>query len=761
MLTFIRRTIQSSDMFAILFLVIALVLIGIPLKVSLFGSFILVIAIFWQCSVGLSIWARALKPTNLKIIDILGPGLATGVASTTLGWLAVCRFPWMTAQIFSMFTIPFALDGLRIIRLKLNNSDDKHFAVFATTIAIVGLGYHRAGLLALGLGLFVIICFTVMIQKTRRLSLATSSGLRTFVTSTALLAIVIFAVFIQVRLSNRNQTGFVPDSDTNFGEAIALGITSNSSSLSPFTPDFRYHWLTHGWLGVVIRTFHLNPFVGPSVLVPFIAVVASVFIVFSAVSRWRSANLATAAITSLLLVAGASSTDQLVFGSDNSTSNQIGTLFLLLSGYFVFSFLNDSLNNRVVLFGSLLIGLLLMGAKGPLAIVLVFALASHLAMSILHRNKSRRSFEVLSCVIVGAFISYLLIVASTQANNGITIVSEISNFSSVISFFLLIITLCLTRIPLLIAPIPSPTDRANRFLAIGAAVVGIFSYFAKTENVVILYFLSGAITLALFFSCLSMELTLKSSRRTGQILFFIGFVSSFLFFALNFTKIYHEMIPKSRLAEFISPLAIQNFQLAVILTAVLYTLLRQLARFKKGKIWPIFLTLTAASTFGVFVSQSLADHIRQLSIDKHGMNGGPDDSSLLAKSIIESASWIRTNSQIDEIVGTNYLRENGGEVMNLVSVSTQRSVLYESQYSRVSPTFIKNSEPKRKTTLAFSETPSEESANALTAQGVVWYLFKTADSKVNQNDLCRSNPYWSCEFQNEFSAVIRFNSEKT
>lgn len=747
-------------MFAILFLVIALVLIGIPLIVSLFGSFILVIAIFWQCSVGLSIWARALKPTNLKIIDILGPGLATGVASTTLGWLTVCRFPWMTAQIFSMLTIPFALDGLRIIRLKLNNSEDKRFAVFATTIAIVGLGYHRAGLLALGLGLFVIICFTVMIQKTRRLSLATSSGLRTFVTSTALLAIVIFAVFIQVRLSNRNQTGFVPESDTNFGEAIALGITSNSSSLSPFTPDFRYHWLTHGWLGVVIRTFHLNPFVGPSVLVPFIAVVASVFIVFSAVSRWRSANLATATITSLLLVAGASSTDQLVFGSDSSTSNQIGTLFLLLSGYFVFSFLNDALNNRVVLFGSLLIGLLLMGAKGPLSVVLVFALASHLAMSILHRNKSRRSFEVLSCVIVGAFISYLLIVASTQANNGITFVSEISNFSSAISFFLLIITLYLTRIPLLIAPISSPTDRANRFLAIGAMIAGPLSFFARSEDTVILYFLTGALSLSLFFLGLTTEITRATARDTYRLLIFIVIVSFLLFFAMNFIKIYYEMIPKSRLAELFSPLSIQNFQLAVILTAALFTLLRQLTRFKNGIIWPIFLSLTAASTFGIFVAQSLDDHIRQLSIDQIGSDGGPPEDSMVDRSIIESASWIRTNSQIDEIVGTNYLRENGGEVMNLVSVSTQRSVFYESQYSRVSTTFIKNSEPKRKTTLAFSETPGEESANALTAEGVDWYLFKTADSKVNQNDLCRSNRYWSCEFQNDFSVVIRFDIEK-
>lgn len=752
----IRQITRSNDFFAISLLVVAIYLVGIPLQVSLITTCFLVIVILWQSAIGLSIWVRTFRPKQLEVADILGPGLATGVAFTALSWFLLCRVPWMAAQIFSVLTFPIAFDGIRFIKLKFQESQDKRVPTLAAAVAIIGLGYHRVGLLVLGLGLLWVFT-TKLVRQADQSSLKNYKRFKSVPAQVAYLALVVFAFVIQIGLSNQNQTGFVPDSDTNFGEAIALGLTSNNSSLTPFTPDFRYHWLSHGWLGVILRSFNLEPFVGPNVLVPSLVITSSVFIVFSAIARWRSSNTFAATLTALLLVAGSSSTDQLVIGNDASTSNQIGTLFLLLAGYYIFSFLNDEISNHVICLGSCLLGFLLMGTKGPLVIVLCFALASHVAFTMFSHGNLRRSFKVSLCVTAGAVLAYFFVVASSEANTGIKYSNEISNISDLIWFSILIITLYLTRVPHLIAPIYSPKDQANRFLAIGAAVAGVLSFFAKTEGVVIVYFLTGAISLSLLFSSLSTNLSVTTPRQISR-LFLSVYLFTFLLFALlNFTKIFNEMIPTSSTASRISPLAIQNLQFALFVAAAsLLGVSRWITRLKVSKIWVVLILLISASTFGMFSTQSFANQIRQFAIDINGMNGGPPDSSLLAKSVIQSASWIRANSQYYEVVATNYLRENNGEIINLVSVSTQRSVLFESQYSRVPPMFVKRSEAKRKATIAFSNKPDTETANALIEQGVVWYLFSTVNSVISPRELCDANSTWRCEFQNDHSVVIRF-----
>ena len=756
-LSSVRHTTQANDFFAMLLLVIAIYLVGIQLQVSLITTCFLVIVILWQSTIGLSIWVRAFRPKQLEVADILGPGLATGVAFTALSWFIFCRVPWMTAQIFSFLTFPIAIDGIRFIKLKFQESQNKQVPTLAAAIAILGLGYHRAGLLILGLGLIGSVFITNLVRQPDRFSLRKDKRYKFVPVQVAYLALVVLAFVIQIGLSNQNQTGFVPDSDTNFGEAISLGLTSNHSSLTPFTPEFRYHWLAHGWLGVILRTFNLEPFVGPHVLVPSLVMISSVFIVFSAIARWRSSNIFAATITALLLVAGSSSMDQLVFGNDASTSNQIGTLFLLLSGYYIFSFLNDEINNHVICLGSFLLGFLMMGTKGPLVIVLCFALASHMASTILSQGNLRRSLKVSLWVTAGAILAFFFVVTSSEANTGIKYSNEISNIPDLIWFSMLIVTLYLTRVPFLVAPIYSPIDQANRFLAIGAAMAGVISFFAKTEGVVIIYFLTGAISLSLLFSSLSANFLVTTPRQINRLLLSVCLFTFLLFALLNFFKIFNEMIPTISTVNSISPLVIQNLQFALIVAAAsLLGVSRWVTRLKVNKIWVVLLLLISASTFGMFSTQSLANQIRQLAININGMNGGPPDSSLLAKSVIESASWIRANSQYYEIVATNYLRENNGEIINLVSVSTQRSVLFESQYSRVSPIFVKKSEAKRKATIAFSNKPDTETANALIEKGVVWYLFKTLDSGKSPMELCDANPVWRCEFQNDHSVVIRF-----
>ena len=278
MSTLYRRLFQSTELRALLLLLVAIVLLGIPLRLSLAGSIVLLFAIFWQSAIGMSIFVRVLKPTQVELVDLLGPGLATGAAFTALGWFAVCRISLITPQIFATLTLPVAIDGLRLLKTRYQKSNERQLPVVAVSIAILGLGYHRIGLLTLGFGLLTLIVVANAVKPAEETHW---SRIKTIVLPIASVGLLIFAFLIQKVLPNDSGVGFLPDSDTNFGEAIALGLTSDEKSvLTPFTPDFRYHWLSHGWLGLMIRSLNLAPFIGPYVLVPLVVLTSSVCLVF-------------------------------------------------------------------------------------------------------------------------------------------------------------------------------------------------------------------------------------------------------------------------------------------------------------------------------------------------------------------------------------------------------------------------------------------------------------------------------------------------
>ena len=153
MLNLCRRLLHSTELVAVSLLIVALVLLGIPFKNSATTSILLVVAILWQCAVGVSIWVRVTKPTRVELVDVLGPGLATGAAFTALGWFALCRISWMSPRLFALLTVVVAIDGLRQLKTRYKNSDERQTPVLAVSIAILGLGYHRIGLLTIGVGL--------------------------------------------------------------------------------------------------------------------------------------------------------------------------------------------------------------------------------------------------------------------------------------------------------------------------------------------------------------------------------------------------------------------------------------------------------------------------------------------------------------------------------------------------------------------------------------------------------------------------------
>ena len=751
MLITCRRLFASTELAAVSLLVVALVLLGIPLKVSLATSLLLIVAVVWQCAVGVSIWVRVIKPTRVELVDILGPCLATGAAFTALGWFALCRISWITPRLFALSTVFVAIDGVRLLKTKYQNSDERQTPVLAVSIAILGLGYHRIGLLVLGIGLLSLLIIMNFVMPSIG---AVFRKIKLFMVPIIGLLVIITSLLVQVVFSNQNAIGFIPGNDINFGEAIALGVAPDTKlALSPFTPGFRYHWLSHGWLGVLIRSFKLSPFIGPSVLVPVVVLTSTVCIVFSAVKRWRSANTLTAILTSVFIVAGASSADQLVFATDGTTSNQFGTLWLLLAGYFFYSFLNETYKFAVIAGGSFLLGFLVMGAKGPLAIVLILSVGTYTLYLIYTRQLNKKTILCLTGLLTGSALAYIILVSGSSQESGLAL-EKYPDYIRLIFLFVFLIT---TRTPLLFAKKQSHSDTKNRCLAIGSSLAIFGTDLVLTEGRLV-YFQTGAVALVTFYSGISSDLVFQTGLKFRKLVVVAGALIFFTSLYLHARRIYASVLPQSIAGELarVYESKLQSFQnfLVVLFIVILFVALVKTNLGKRVNFALIVAML--ATTFGLYIADSLSPEIRQRAIDRNGLNRGYEDFLITGDAVVESARWIKTHSKSNDVVATNYSLDGIQSVGYLVSVSTQRPVLLESIIYEFQRLIISDFDARLSASNRFWSEPNAINAKTLTDNGVDWYLFATTNSQTKPSVLCQENQIWRCEFINDQSVVIKF-----
>ena len=762
MLSLCRRLISSTELAAVSLLIVALVLLGIPLRVSLASSVLLIVAVVWQCAVGISIWVRVIKPTRVELVDILGPCLATGAAFTALGWFALCRISWITPRLFALSTVVVAIDGVRLLKTRYQKSDDRQTPVIAVSIAILGLGYHRIALLALGVGLLTLLIITNAVKPSLKTSLDKSfvekfATTKKLVISTTGLLIVICAMALQALISRNNIVGFVPGSDENYGEAIALGVTPNTNlDLSPFNSNFRYHWLSHGWLGVMIRSFKLEPFVGTAVLVPLIVLTSTVCLVFSAFKKWRGSGVLVPIITAMLIVAGCSVSDQLVFATDGSTSNQFGTLWLILGGYLLLSFLNETTKVSITLVGSALLGFLVMGTKGPLAIVLISAACAQAAYSIYKRQLFFKSILCVIALLTGSSVSYLILAGGSSQQSSMKFVNPMNSFASIIFLMTFLIT---TRIPFVYVAIPLLNDFKYRFLALGASFAMVFASLLSIVDSELVYFRTGAIALGCFFGGLSSDLTIKNERIFLKIIVFLSSIIFLISFYYHSKSIYLSVLPEIVSHETSDSFReiILNLQKIMVYLFSGIILVGYIARqIKNKKIQVALIYVMFATTVGVFVADGSSSELRQLAINNNGLNGGPPDSALVAKSVIKSANWLKEHSKNSSIIATNYTSDGYRSVGYLVSTATQRPVLVESLNYVSQNSLITEFDRKVKLTLEFANLPNSTTTKALTNFGVDYYLFDITGAQISSSDLCAENEIWRCEYKNKYSVVLKF-----
>jgi hypothetical protein len=201
---------------------------------------------------------------------------------------------------------------------------------------------------------------------------------------------------------------------------------------------------------------------------------------------------------------------------------------------------------------------------------------------------------------------------------------------------------------------------------------------------------------------------------------------------------------------------LQNFQnfLVVLFIVILFV------AFFKTNLWQIInfalIVVMLATTFGLYIGDSLSNEIRQRAINQNGLDGGYDDPLITGQAVIESAKWIKTHSKSNDVVATNYSLDENQSVGNLVSISTQRPVLLESIIYEFQRLVISDFDARLSASNRFWSEPNAINAKALTDIGVDWYLFTTTNSQTKPSVFCQENQIWQCEFINDQSVVIKF-----
>jgi len=398
-----------------------------------------------------------------------------------------------------------------------------------------------------------------------------------------------------------------------------------------------------------------------------------------------------------------------------------------------------------------------MGTKGPLAIVLISSVSAYTLNLIYKQQINKKTILCLTGLLTGSALSYIVLIQSKYQSEVLTFTTPNPGIANYSSFIFSIALLAITRTPLLFAPNKHQQDFNNRFLAIGAALAGLGTFLFKTENITIAYFATGAIALATFYSGISSDLVVKTGRKFRKLVLVTGTVIFLTSLYLHVKRIYFSVLPKSIAGEIAGDYSskLHNFQNFLVVFFIFIIFLASFKTHLRKRIQFGLIVAMLATTFGLYVGDSLSTEIRQQAVSKYDIECGIDDLYLIANGVIEATRWIKTHSKSNDVVATNYSVDSSG-IPYLVSVASQKSVLLESNGFEFSTLFVKDAVTKTKATIDFFEQPNAMNAKALTDIGVDWYLFTTTDSQSKRSVLCQESQIWRCEFLNDQSVVIKF-----
>ena len=549
---------------------------------------------------------------------------------------------------------------------------------------------------------------------------------------------------------------YIGTDDAIFSESVGYSISHFgwSEYAAAFGTDIRYHWFSLAWSGLVQRVTNASPFTMTLHVVPAISFAAIGALLISIGSR-LTMRRRFIVFMPFVLFATSSAPTPIRFFYVLNTSNVLPVVWTLALVLVIVVFNKSEVVKSTILI-SVLIGVIIL-SKIPYAAAPLIGTIGMITYNVFAKKQSlKTAFMQIGWILaIPALVFSQFLSPNEWEKRSFTIDWNLMNVAMgseyrVFPALVLISILVATRLPLLFQISSSSRFNSFKVFLFCASLTGLIRFFVDGSSAEH-YFLNNALVYGSVAVCVVLADLDTSTPSTRFGLYFVPGVVSLIgsFIAL--------LIWDSSNAEG-SLLRFSILQIAIPFVCALTVSLIFLAAYGlrgysvtnslKSLVFVVCLVL---GSVGIFVRQSII-------VPSYTPEG-----SVATDVEIESLKWLNDNSDKDAIIATNRSMcskdyECGvDESSYLISAVAHRRVLIEG------PRFVTGGKPypnwvndRIENSLAFANSPSEVSKDALLGRGITWFFLDSDLLPTGFNRLSMPWSLWaSLEYQNENIYIFR------
>jgi hypothetical protein len=686
---------------------------------------------------------------------VLGPGLlvgsmvfaATELVRVSLGlassWWTLA--PVSTLAMYGLYRHHRAsLDDPRPVTATVD-------IVVVAGVACLGLGYGRAPVFAAGLVLVVAAVASEYTASVQVRSLQLAAGV--------LAAGLLLAMFAR----EADGLGTVEAAE-GLHENLALGVSDVSGTDRLLDRHLRYHWLGHLVAGAATRAFDLSPFVTTGALVPVLSMLGASATVIAAGTRDRMIVRRRAWGAALIVVAGASPFEQLIFGTDTQSANLLSTAWLVVVTYLAVRVAQTGTASwpAVGLIGGT--SLVLAGAKFSHAILLGLVLVA-LAST---RREDRRFRDILGASLLGTLTAYALLIRGGRAGEMVQRIATREALSFVMPSgrvatalpigavlalaALLLVTHFVVRTPHLAWGLSTRQRRRTTTAVLVAGLVGslptLLLAWGEERN---LYWLGGAIT------CVGVALASMdpSGAETRDSLtpsaLCISVAAGLGVLVPLAMRLRYELRDAPSVISWWNTLTICIFAWPIAASILTIVVARNWSGWRppRSALTAAVVACTASSV-GLYGFLAAGERIVRRT-DLAAIQWSPSEQPAQPSELFTAGTWIAGSDRVQSsLIATNAICDEDAcdpHTYTLGAVS-RHPILWEgaiASYLHFDPArLIEESGRKRQLSRDFARTASSNTAAALRTLGVRWYVLREGPGTAPRADACATDHPWRC-----------------
>jgi len=517
---------------------------------------------------------------------------------------------------------------------------------------------------------------------------------------------------------------YIGTDDAIFSESVGYSISHFgwSEYAAAFGTDIRYHWFSLAWSGLVQRVTNASPFTMTLHVVPAISFAAIGALLISIGSR-LTMRRRFIVFMPIVLFATSSAPTPIRFFYVLNTSNVLPVVWTLaLVLVIVVSNKSEVVKSTILI--SVLIGVIIL-SKIPYAVAPLIGTIGMITYNVFSKKQSlKTAFMQIGWILaIPALVFSQFLSPNEWEKRSFTIDWNLMNVAMgseyrVFPALVLISILVATRLPLLFQINSSSRFNSFKVFLFCASLTGLIRFFVDGSSAEH-YFLNNALVYGSVAVCVVLADLDTSAPNTRLGLYFqiaIPFVC-----ALTVSVI------------FLAAYGLRGYSVTNNLKSL------------------VFVVCLVLGSVGIFVRQSII-------VPSYTPKG-----SVATDVEIESLKWLNDNSDKDAIIATNRSMcskddECGvDESSYLISAVAHRRVLIEG------PRFVTGGKPypnwvndRIEDSLAFANSPSEVSRDALLGRGITWFFLDSDLLPTGFNRLSMPWSLWaSLEYQNENIYIFR------